>query len=107
MLEAKAKAEVRSRIETVLAAINNIRNIIKEAADAGDFITLNLICDDGENPLKDLEAEASDALDNMTADIADSENEGWEWWSWADQQFPNTEPFLSMANEAANHANEE
>lgn len=103
MITATEKAATKKRIEDALAAIATLRNIAKEAAEAEDFITLNVIGNDPseETPLNIALCEASEALDKIVeADEEHSkynERDFWEWWTWAYEQFPDIEPFRYMA----------
>lgn len=75
MITAEAKATTKKRIEDALAAIATLRNIATEAAEAEDFITLNIIGNDAseETPLNNVIYEASEALDKiMDADEGNS-----------------------------------
>lgn len=103
MITATEKAATKKRIEDALAAIATLRAIAKEAAEAEDFLTLNIIAsnEDDATPLNNVRYEAAEALDKfMEADEEHSkynERDLWEWWTWAYEQFPNIEPFRYMA----------
>ncbi len=103
MITATEKAATKKRIEDALAAIATLRNIATEAAEAEDFITLNIIGNDlsEDTPLNNVIYEASKALDKIVeADEEHSkydERDYWHWWTWAYEQFPDIEPFRYMA----------
>ena len=103
MITAEAKAATKKRIQDALAAIATLRNIATEATEAEDFLTLNIIAsnEDDATPLNNVRYEAAEALDKfMEADEEHSmynERDLWDWWTWADEQFPNTDPFSDMA----------
>lgn len=107
MITAEAKAATKKRIQDALAAIATLRNIATEAAEAEDFLTLNIIAgnEDDATPLNNVRYEAAEALDKfMETDEEHSmynERDLWDWWKWADEQFPNTEPFRYMAHETS------
>lgn len=106
MITAEAKAATKKRIQDALAAIATLRAIAKEAAEAEDFLTLNIIAsnEDEATPLNNVRYEAAEALDKMEADFEEhsmyNERDSWDWWTWADEQFPDTEPFSDMATDA-------
>ena len=105
MITATEKAATKKRIEDALAAIATLRNIATEATEAEDFITLNIIASEEcyETPLNNVRYEAAEALDKfMEADEEHSkynETDLIAWWAWANEQFPDTEPFSYMATE--------